>query len=242
MDNGFMFGTRATWDFPICKVEQYPEISMPVRRFESYTIPGRSGTLHAAESAFEAITKSYSCYFHAEDFVPDTAHEIASWLSSRQGQQRLIDAYDQEHFFLASVLTETSFENWMGKYSRFKVTFTCDPRAFLVSGDNPILFPSSGAAICNPCAFPAQPIITVYGSGAGELTVGGTTVGILGFAEDITLDCEDMDAYRVADGLLVNCNGLIYAPEFPVLQPGENVVSWSGGIDHVEIIPRWWTL
>ena len=60
--------------------------------------------------------------------------------------------------------------------------------------------------------------------------------------EDITLDCEDMDAYRVADGLLVNCNGLIYAPEFPVLQPGENVVSWSGGIDHVEIIPRWWTL
>lgn len=242
LDNGFMFGNMATWDFPICKVEKYPDIHAPVRRRDPLSIPGRSGELHVAEDAFENVPKTYACYFHADNFVSETANAVKAWLLSNPGYQRLIDLYEQEHYYRAVVLEEISFSNWMGKYSRFVVNFSCDPRHFLISGDNALTFSTSGSVVRSPTVFPALPIIHIFGEGTGELTIGKTTVSILGFNGDITLDCEDMDAYRVADGLLVNCNGLIYAPEFPVLQPGENSISWSGGIDHIEIIPRWWTL
>lgn len=242
LDNGFIFGDLATWDFPIVKVEKYPDIHAPIRRYNTFSVPGRNGVLHDAEEAFEEIQKTYECYFHADAFVAETANAVKAWLLSGKGYQRLIDVYDQEHYHRAAVREEITFSNWMGRYSRFSVNFSCDPRAFLISGDSALELSDSGVVIRSPTRFPSHPTIHIYGSAPGELTVGDTTVSILALNGDLTLDSENMDAYRVADGVLVSCNGMIYAPEFPVLQPGENKISWSGGIDHIEIIPRWWTL
>lgn len=242
VDNGFIFGDQATWDFPILKVEKYPEIPTPVKRYQTYTVPGRSGDLHVFEGAFDNITKSYACYFHADDFVSETAYEIKQWMLANQGYQRLIDMYDQEHYYRASILSEIKIENWMNKYARFTVNFSCDPRAFLISGDIPLSIISNGTMLRNPCAFPAQPLVTVYGAGDGSLTVGGVTVELFGLDGEISLDCEDMEAYRLVAGVMVSRNKNISAPEFPVLQPGPNEVTWIGGVERVEIIPRWWTL
>ena len=41
---------------------------------------------------------------------------------------------------------------------------------------------------------------------------------------------------------LQNKNMDIEAPEFPALLPGENKIGFSGGIQKVEIVPRWWTI
>lgn len=242
LDNGFMFGNMATWDFPICKVEKYPDIHAPVRRRDTFSIPGRSGALHVAEDAFENVPKTYACYFHADNFVAETADAVKAWMLSNPGYQRLIDLYEQEHYYRAVVLEEISFSNWMGKYSRFVVNFSCDPRHFLISGDNALTFSTSGTVVRNPTVFPARPLITVYGAGDGTVTIGGVTVQLFSMIDTVTLDCELQDAYRDRGGILENWNGKIYAPEFPVLQPGENRISWTGGVTRVEIIPRWWTL
>ena len=47
-----------------------------------------------------------------------------------------------------------------------------------------------------------------------------------------------MTAY-LTDG--TNINPTTSGP-YPTLQPGENTVSWSGGITGVIVTPRWWTL
>ena len=52
------------------------------------------------------------------------------------------------------------------------------------------------------------------------------------------LDSDTQNAYN-DDG---NQNGSINAPTFPALSDGETPISFSGGIDRVEIIPRWWEL
>lgn len=241
-DNGFIFGKKATWDFPILKVEKYPDIPAPVKRFEAVSIPGRNGNVHIFEGSFDNITKSYECYFHADDFVSATAHEVKAWLVAPQGYQRLIDLYDPDCFYRASVLEAIKIENWMNQYARFTVNFTCDPRAFLISGDNQIPVDTSGIVLRSPCDFPALPLITIHGTGDGTISVGGTTVQLFSMVDTVTLDCELQDAYRDRGGILENWNNKIYAPEFPVLQPGENEISWSGGVERVEIIPRWWTL
>lgn len=241
MDNGFKFGPRATWEFPILRVERYPEIPTPVKRYETYTVPGRSGELHSFEGAYEQIKKKYDCYFHADEFVAETAAAVKAWLLGTDGYQRLTDSYDRIHYFRAAVLDTFPIENWRGKYGRFTVSFSCDPRAFLVAGDDPLHL-TSPTTVCNPTANAAQPLIRVFGSGAGTVVVGGVTVQVKALDGELVLDCEAMDAYRVADGAAVNLNSTISAPEFPVLGPGETAVSWTGGVTRLEITPRWFDL
>lgn len=241
VDNGFMFGDQATWDYPICKVEKFPEIPTPKKRFETYVIPGRSGVLHSFEGAFEPIDKKYACYLHADHYVAETVLDIKSWLLAQDGPQRLIDPYDQEHFFRATVDTEIQFENWMNQYARFTVQFTCDPRAFRRTGEEPIEM-ARPYPVWNPCAYPAQPLITIFGTGTGTLDISGQQIQIKSLDGDMIIDCEDMEAYRLAAGAVIGCNNKISAPEFPALRPGVNQISWSGGIQRVVMIPRWFDI
>lgn len=98
---------------------------------------------------------------------------------------------------------------------------------------------TNGGELVNPTPFDALPLITVTGSGAGALTVGGVTVEILSMPEStLTIDCEAQDAYSSAG----NRNSVINAPEFPVLAAGSTAISWEGSIISVSVVPRWWTL
>ena len=91
----------------------------------------------------------------------------------------------------------------------------------------------------NPTKYTAKPIIEVIGSGRGSITVGRRTIEIKNITDPITIDSELQEAY--SDG--VNQNGNIIAPDgLPILEAGENVISYSGGITNVTISPRWWTI
>lgn len=96
----------------------------------------------------------------------------------------------------------------------------------------------SGQKLFNPW-LPALPLIHVSGTGEGDLAIGGSTIGITGMTGSITIDSDTQNAY---DGTLNLNNNIIVSGGFPVLESGETLVSFSGGITAVEIIPRWWTL
>lgn len=234
MDNGFIFGDKATWDFPIMKVEKYPSSRGGIRKYQTYSVPGRNGDLHIDEGAFQNYTQPYECYYHTDQMTNETAHDVRAWLLASSGYRRLIDVYDPTHYRLATVLDELEIQNILNKYGRFTVNFNCDPRSFRLSGDYPQKL--TAPTVLRNDGSPALPIITVYGSGAGSLTVGNVTVQIVELDECITLDCETQNAYQGSQ----NRNSKISAPEFPTLLHGENPISWSGGVDWVEIIPRWW--
>ena len=59
----------------------------------------------------------------------------------------------------------------------------------------------------------------------------------------------DIDEYLEIDSELMNCfkgtelkNGSVSGDGFPELSKGDNVLSFSGGITRVEIVPRWVSL
>jgi phage-related protein len=52
------------------------------------------------------------------------------------------------------------------------------------------------------------------------------------------LDSDTQNAYNSNGNQNLNIN----APIFPVLCDGETPIAFSGGIERVEIIPRWWEL
>ena len=70
------------------------------------------------------------------------------------------------------------------------------------------------------------------------MQIGRYTVKLLSIDESLTLDSDTQNAYKGTQ----NKNNTILAPEFPRLEPGENEISWQGGVEKIEIIPRWWTL
>jgi phage-related protein len=92
----------------------------------------------------------------------------------------------------------------------------------------------SGGTITNPGNVPSEPIITVYGSGEITLMVGLTIVELEGVSDSITLNTPLMEVYKGTARINSSMSG-----DFPILTPGMNAVSWSGGVSKVEIQPNW---
>lgn len=243
MANGFTFNGKSTSDFPNMQVEKYPGTKGAVRKYESFSIPGRNGDLHAVQEAFENTTQSYECYYRGDGPTNEEAHAVRRWLQASVGYQRLEDVYDRDHFRLAMVRGGVDIENKLNKYGRFTVTFNCDPRFFLKSGEEPIILTEQSSNLENFTDCPARPLIKVYGTGAAWLNINGLTINIKDISEHIVLDCEMLNAYKYhTEDVLENKNGDISAADFPTLKPGNNLIQFGGEITHIEIIPRWWTL
>lgn len=241
MKSGFTFGPKCSWDFDM-HVEKIPALKDATRRRTTFTVPGRNGDLHCTENAFTNYQQSYECYFHSERPAPEQAHAIKSWLHSTGAYQRLEDTYDPKYYRMATFVGPLDIENHLNKYGRCTVYFDCAPQCFLKSGEHATVLSASGS-IYNHTNFTALPIIYVYGKGAGTVTVGGVKVQIKDMTDQLIFDCEMQNAYRqVGQGTPENKNSSIYAPVYPTLLPGDNVVSFTGGVTKIEIIPRWWEL
>lgn len=213
----------------------------PERDMEAVAVEGRSGDLILDKGRYKNIPVSYPVSI-CRDF-PEKAHAARSWLLSKPGYRRLEDDYNPDYFRMGMFQGPLDFSvKFLGRAAEATLTFNCKPQRYLKSGEHPFTLQAAGR-LWNPTGFPALPRIAVYGSGAGELTVGGSIVKILAMTDHLILDSESQNAFRVtAAGTQESRNGDIYAPVFPVLTEGEIPVSWSGGITHIEIIPRWWTI
>lgn len=238
--NGFWFRGEHSSEYHLF-VEKYPDQKSGTRRRTTFKIPGRNGDLHAEENAYDNYQVPYACYFHSPDPTPDAVRKLLAWLN-QPGYSKLYDNYGTEFFRYASFVGPLDVENRLNKYGRCTIYFDCAPQCYLWSGQDPYVF-DSPSFIVNPTRFNAKPLIVVYGTGPGTVTVGNKTVEIKALEDVIILDSETENAYRqVGDAAAENKNASVYAPDFPELEPGENPVSWDGDITSVMVTPRWWTL
>lgn len=218
-------------------VEYYPAQNGPSRRLEAVQVPGRNGDLLIDTGAYDNYEQEYEVYFYAgRNRTPALARAVRAWLQGPTGYQRLEDSYDPGYFRMAYYAGPAEIENVMNQFGRATISFTCRPQRWRKDGEYSFLC-SNGVSLYNE-GFPALPLVKVSGTGAGNLYVGGYTVEILSLDGYVMLDSDTQNAYRDT----LNKNNTISAPEFPVLQPGENTISWDGGITAVEITPRWWTV
>lgn len=209
----------------------------PERDVESVSIAGVNGDLILDNGRFKNKTVPYPVFIHRE--FGKNAAAVRAWLMSAKGYCRLEDEYNPDTYRMAIFAGPIDFDmQFLNKIGETTLFFNAKPQRFLKSGDQ-VLSITAATTLRNPTAFPAKPMITVHGNTAGTLTVGERTVEIKSIPDgSLVLDCEIMDAYWEGN----NRNSCIYAPEFPELVPGNNAISWTGGITAVEIIPRWWTL
>lgn len=241
--NGFSLNDLLSQDFGIIMTAPPPEV-IAERDLEIISIPGRSGDLIIDNGRYKNVTIPYQCAILPKENLTlrEAAIQAVKLLKPAGNYARLEDTYNPDYFRMARVHASISVDSVVEQVGTFQVKFDCKPKRFLKTGETAIVF-NTTSTLSNPTEFNALPLITVYGTAEGTVTVGNATVEIKSITDQITLDCDTQNAFRqVGDGAAENYNGNISAQQFPELLPGNNPVSWTGGITKVEIIPRWWTL
>lgn len=219
-------------------VEHYPVRVVPERALTETEIAGRNGALIQYDGNWNNYTQEYEVYISAEKTgLVRAARAVAEWLSAPVGYQRLEDSYEPDVYRMAYYAGGQDIESILNRFGRATISFNCKPQRYLKSGEATKTLTGSGT-LTNITQFDALPIITVYGSGVGTVTVNDTTVSISEIDSYIVLDCELMDAYKGT----VNKNPYISAADFPVLKAGVNNISFTGGVTSLDIVPRWWMI
>lgn len=233
-----IFNGTPSLDYGIL-VEHPPGYQTPARDYEMIHIPGRTGDLAIDSGSYQNVSRSYQIAFGdvRKDFT-EMANAVAEWLNSTSGYARLEDTYEPEYYRMAIFQDEAEIENILRHAGRATVSFNCKPQRFLKSGEETICL-SKECSIRNPTGFASLPMVTVHGYGEGKLEINDCSVQILNIYGTIVLDSEIQEAYM---GNLNRNSDVVLGNGFPKLVPGENFITWSGGVADVEVVPRWWTL
>jgi phage-related protein len=212
------------------------EFSEAVPVVEAQTIPGRNGDLIWETGSYENRGASASCFCLQKD-VEKAISSAGRFLMGKKGYRRLETSDDPDHYWMARVENSPQIAMRLRTLAPFDIGFDCKPQRFVKSGEDTIFFSKNGS-ILNQYGQVALPLIKIYGQGQGSLTVGNTDVIIYYLDGVLYLDSDTQNAYNNVG----NQNMYIDAPVFPTLPDGEVRIAFSGDVERVEIIPRWWEL
>lgn len=238
MNDYIIYNGTNSHDVADLVITELPEMVIPEERVTFTDVPGLSGSLTQTQGTdvYHDRTLAVECYLRQP-----TAANIDKVAAYFRGAGKLYLPNRPDGYYEARVINQISFRKILrGRSPRsFTVNFRCKPLFRLYSGETEQTIATSGASITNPSTVQAKPKITIAGSGDITLMVGGTQiVELTGVENGIVLDSEIQEAYW---GETLQ-NSRMSGP-FPVLKPGANAISWSGGtVTSVKITPRWVTL
>ena len=240
-----VFGGEASSDYGMV-VSEAPTFERPQRKSSVYNVPGRNGAVIFQQDAWDDVVRSYKVWIDeaiTEDsggissgYLADRVSAIEAWLNSKKGYQRLEDNFEPDIFRLAYYNGGDSFSNEMTAYGKATLRFTCRPERFLKSGETELTVVNN-TVIKNPTKFTSKPLIHIVGSGTITVTIGGNTISA-SVTDYINIDCETMNAYRLASE---NKNSDI-SGSFPVILPDSNTVGVTGSATLVKVTPRYFTI
>lgn len=230
--NTFTFDNRSSADFGLIVADK-DIYSAPTYDQQFVSVPGRNGDVIIDNGRYNNTDVSYTCY--CKDLSANMK-AVRQWLC-RPGYFKLTDTYDPLYFRYAAFASKLKVDELLKNVGKAELVFNCRPFRYSVAGQTKQTLTASGT-ITNPESFPALPYIKITGSGAVTLTIGAKAYSFTSIPTYLEIDSELMCCYK---GSTLYNNRIGFA-EFPVLQPGNNSISWTGSVTKVEIIPNWRTL
>lgn len=224
------------------EVEKFPSYDIPEKEYDIIHVPGRNGDIVIDTGTYKNVSRIYEVSIATRGIAfHRKMGRVAQWLYSASGYARLEDSYEPDSYRLAIYNKKVSIENLFNEAGKAKLEFNCKPQRFLKSGDIPTTITTS-SILYNNTPFDALPLINVVTDDtAGELVVGDVVLSIAANAgTNLTINSELQDVYSgtANKNSYVTLNSGI----FPKLVPGNNTISFTGGIQSVTIYPKWWTI
>lgn len=120
-------------------------------------------------------------------------------------------------------------------YTVNAVTFNIEPYIYFNNGEDVITVTTKPYRLYKSIISDSNPRIKVYGNGLGTISINGNIIRLNMSESWLIIDSELRDVFSNS-GLL---NNDIESGIFPILKNGENIITFSGGITKLEIIPNW---
>ena len=224
------------------RIESKNVFSGPEYEVDFLSIPGRDGDLIADGGRFPNVQVTYTVFIPAKTTaeLAGKITAIKNWLySGLSSYHTLSDTYDTAFFRQAVYAGKLDIEDELGRIGLCTISFSCRPFRYTEAGMQSVVLSASGVALVNPYPFNSKPYLHIEGNGAGLLTIQSETL-------NATWNFTDIDGYVEVDSEQMNFykgtelkNDTVSGSGFPLLYPGENTFSYSGGITAVTVIPRW---
>lgn len=216
-------------------------LSMPVRPLpaaqgELVSVPGMQGKMWMPENTYDRVMVNLNL-FTADDADMDA---VCGWLS---GEGDLVFGDEPDRAYHARITKQFNRSHQNARFYNQNMTpiFDCEPFRYEAKPAAPIEITQSGTAITNPGTVDAAPLIRVEGSGDGTLMIGSATMLFDDMTAPVYVDCEAKIAYT-GEGTTASPRVLAtqhVSGEWIAIQPGNNFVSFTGGITKIVITPRW---
>lgn len=219
----------------------------PERDVTTFQIAGRNGDFFVDNGRWNNIEVTYPCFVAGFSAQEQYIRNVFGYPLTNY--KILQDSYDETHIRLARPVGGIVFEPIRGDFANFELTFDCDPRRFLLSGQDATEIDGS-VTITNPTRFEARPLIYIEDVSEGtEISVidgNGkeyTLTALDNFTGPLEIDSERQDIVAYVDDVPTNMNSLFALPDgFPLLTQHGSQITITGTYGYAEITPRWWEL
>ena len=210
----------------ICEL---PSITKPKMRTSITKIDGRDGDI-IEELGYESytknvkigLTKNYDIDVIAKYFTGEGTL-VFSEEPNRVYNSKIIDKVDYEKLLRFKTAT-VKFHTQPFKYLKDEAT-----KSLIINSETTLIVKNQGLE-------KSKPIITLFGSGTIELIINNNSFFTYTFPEgesSVVVDSIQEEAYL--DGSFKNRNMLGI---FPILEPGDNVITWTGALTQIKVEPK----
>lgn len=221
------------------KISKDTIYTSPERDIEFIEVVGKDGDIAFDKKRFKPFTYPIHTIYQPElNNIDLDAYNISQWLKYDIRYKSLFLSWDPNYIYSAIFYEQFAIETTLPKFGKIPLNFKCQPQKFRKDGQSKLTVAQSQILI-NPENRNAKPLIKITGSGTITLKNNGADWLILTSVDGyITIDSAQMSIHK--DGLQqfqkMNAN---LKPLFPILTPGNNVITWTGTITTLEITPRW---
>lgn len=212
----------------ICEL---PPITKPNMRVKETVIDGVDGSI-IEEMGYESYDKSIAVGLK----IGADVDRIIEFFT---GNGTIVFSNEPDKYYIARIIKGIDYQRLL-RYRVAAVTFRVQPFKYdRVEVARKATSERTSMIVENLGNHTSKPIITLSGSGTVELSVNGNVICRYVFPtgeNTVVLDSERQDAYL--NNTLKNRN---MSGDFPVFEKGNNVISWSGAVESIQITKysRW---
>lgn len=218
----FIFNSVCSIDMGIL-ITKLPHISRAERDFEVIEIPGRNGALYIDNKCYKTIPYEIEC-----TLLPGAdIRRISAWLN---GEGKLSTSRETDKEYDAIIRNQINFEQVYRIYNEFVIKLEVQPVAHSID-EKEINITSEADFYIEQSTIEIKPYMKITGSGNITITLNNKSIILKSISEYIELDCELEEAFKEQE----NCNNKIECEEFPILQLGQNHISWIGTVTSILI-------
>lgn len=206
-----------------------PPIIKPKMKINKIEIDGRDGDI-IEKIGYESYTKNVGIGL-TRNFDID---EIIKYFT---GDGELILSDEPNKVYMASIYDDVDYERLL-QMRKATIKFHVQPFKYLKDESKVSLdiTTETSVEVENKGLEVSKPIFTIEGSGTIEIAVNGVNIFKYAFPSGeskVTINSLEEEAYL--DGVYKNRNML---GEFPKLEVGKNIISWTGTLSKIEIEPK----